>query len=164
MNLLLGYYPPDKGIITIGKASTDEIKDLNSYITIMRQDPVLFNDTLRNNLCLYQDVPEEAMIEMLKKLNLDHFANKEGLDSLVLEGGSNFSGGERKRICLARTLLRKSPIIILDEPLANVDPETANQIADLTGNFEDTTLFVISHVHSQNWTNAFEHKVSVAGH
>lgn len=161
MNLLLGYYPPDQGALTMGGLPTHEVADLSSYISIMRQDPVLFSDTLRNNLSLYQPIPDDAMIRMLKKLNLLDFANTEALNRVIQEGGQNLSGGERKRICLARTLLRESPIIILDEPLANVDPETAFQIADLIATIQDRTLFVISHVYKSSWLDSFDHRVLV---
>ena len=105
--------------------------------------------------------PDAAMIAMLKSLNLHRFASPGGLDSLILEGGHNLSGGERKRICLARTLLRQSPILILDEPLANVDPQTAEDIARLIAGLKGRTLFVISHQHSPAWACAFERRVNL---
>ena len=160
MDLLLGYHQPNAGSVTLGGVPTTQVREMSSLITIMRQDPTLFNDSLRNNLCLYQDIPDDVMIDMLEKVNLHRFASRKGLDSIVLEGGSNLSGGERKRICLARTLLRGSPIIILDEPLANVDPETAERIVRLTNGLQGVTLFVISHQHSPLW-EAFEHRLIV---
>ncbi|MDD4080368.1 MAG: ABC transporter ATP-binding protein [Eubacteriales bacterium] len=161
INLLMGYYALNQGSLTLGGIEATNVRNLNGLITIMRQDPSLFNDTLRNNLSLYQNIQDDDMIKMLKNLNLHDFANPVGLDSLIQEGGSNLSGGERKRICLARTLLRGSPIVILDEPLANVDPETAVQIARLIASLEGVTLFVISHQQSPDWANAFEHHLIV---
>jgi len=161
MNLLLGYYRPDAGRLSIGGAAADRVKSPSELITILRQDPTLFNDTLRNNLSLYQPLSDAAMIAMLKSLNLQRFASPGGLDSLILEGGHNLSGGERKRICLARTLLRQSPILILDEPLANVDPQTAEDIAQLIAGLKGRTLFVISHQHSPAWACAFERRVNL---
>jgi len=161
MNMLLGYYQPDAGRLSIGGAAADRVKSPSELITILRQDPTLFNDTLRNNLSLYQSLPDAAMIAMLKSLNLHRFASPGGLDSLILEGGHNLSGGERKRICLARTLLRQSPILILDEPLANVDPQTAEDIAQLIAGLKGRTLFVISHQHSPAWACAFERRVNL---
>lgn len=161
MNLLLGYYQPVEGQVLVGGAQARQVQNATELITIMRQDPALFHDTLRNNLSLYQDMPDEKMIKMLGKLNLHRFASKEGLDSIILEHGSNLSGGERKRVCLARTLLRGSPIVILNEPLANVDPETAQQIVQMTNELKDVTLFMISHQHSPAWAEAFEHRFTI---
>ena len=83
-------------------------------IAIMRQDAMLFGDTLRNNLTMYRDIPDSELIAMLERLNLTKFASAEGLDTPIKEGGANLSGGERKRISLARTLLRKAPVFIID--------------------------------------------------
>lgn len=161
MNLLLGYYVPCEGRVTLGGVSSHQAAGISDLLTIMRQDPVLFHDSLRNNLSLYQNIDDNRMIKMLKNLNLHRFASDEGLDSIVLENGSNLSGGERKRICLARTLLRGSPVIILDEPLANVDPDTAQQIASVVTELSDVTLFVISHQHNPQWPDTFEHHITV---
>lgn len=119
------------GEILINGANAFCVKGLNERIAIMRQDPVLFNDTLRNNLTMYRDMGDDELIALLQKLNLSKFASREGLNAIISEGGSNLSGGERKRIALARTLLRKAPITIIDEPLANVDSETAEKIEDI---------------------------------
>ena len=161
MNLLMAYYRPEKGEVQISGVPVTDLQNLNSLVTIMRQEPVLFADSLRNNLCFYQDVPDEALIAMLRRLNLHRFASPEGLDHMLEEGGQNLSGGERKRICLARTLLRKTPIIILDEPLANVDPVSARMIEDCLAGLQDSTLFVISHQVSDDFTRLFDKRVRV---
>ncbi len=161
MNLLVAYYPPDRGTVTISGVPASHIANLNSLITIMRQEPVLFQDSLRNNLCFYQDFPDDALTSILSRLGLHRFANPQGLDYAIEEGGKNLSGGERKRICLARTLLRRTPILILDEPLANVDPDTARMIENTIASLEDTTLFVISHQVTAKWERAFEKRVTL---
>ena len=155
MNLLLGYYEPQSGEILINDSNAFCVKQLNEKIAIMRQDPVLFNDTLRNNLTMYRDMCDDELIALLQKLNLHKFATPEGLDSMIREGGSNLSGGERKRIALARTLLRKAPITIVDEPLANVDSETAEKIEDILAELSGGIVFVITHHFSDDKKKAF---------
>lgn len=155
MNLLLGYYEPQSGEILINDSNAFCVKQLNEKIAIMRQDPVLFNDTLRNNLTMYRDMCDDELIALLQKLNLHKFATPEGLDSMIREGGSNLSGGERKRIALARTLLRKAPITIVDEPLANVDSETAEKIEDIFTELSGGIVFVITHHFSDDKKKAF---------
>ncbi|SDZ11998.1 ABC transporter [Proteiniborus ethanoligenes] len=71
----------------------------------MRQDAILFEDTLRNNITMYQDVPDEKVISILSKVGLDSYANHDSLDMLILEGGTNLSGGEKRRVTLARSCL-----------------------------------------------------------
>ena len=76
-------------------------------------------------------------------------ANIESLDSMIKEGGANFSGGEKKRISLARALLRNTDILILDEPLANLDTATAEKIEDVLLAIENKTILIVSHQFTQ---------------
>ena len=138
MNLLLGYYEPRSGEILINGANALCVKGLNERIAIMRQDPVLFNDTLRNNLTMYRDMGDDELIALLQKLNLSKFASREGLNAIISEGGSNLSG-----------------ITIIDEPLANVDSETAEKIEDILSELSGGIVFVITHHFSEDKKKAF---------
>ena len=82
---------------------------------------------------------------MLKKLKLDKYANAEGLEMLVGSGGVVLSGGEQRKIGLARTLLANKNILILDEPLANLDQDSKDVIMNSIINIKDKTLIMISH-------------------
>lgn len=145
MNLLLDYYKPSSGVIKINHIPVNEIKDLNQIITVMRQDAVLFEDTLRNNITMYQNIAEEKIISVLSKVGLDNYAKGEKLDMLIHESGTNLSGGEKRRIVLARSILRETPILILDEPLANLDEKNAESIESYLTSIRDRTLIIISH-------------------
>jgi ABC-type multidrug transport system fused ATPase/permease subunit len=145
MNLLLNYYNPNSGTVKINGIPVNEIKNLNHIITVMRQDAILFEDTLRNNITMYQDVPDEEVINILSKVGLDGYANQDSLDMLILEGGTNLSGGEKRRITLARSVLRETSILILDEPLANLDEKNARAIESQLLSIKDRTLVIISH-------------------
>ena len=127
----------------------------------MAQQPMLFEDSLHNNLSMYQKLSDKEMISALKMVNLTSFADTAGLDSLIKEGGKNLSGGERRRICLARSLLRKTPVLILDEPLAEVDPDSVRMIEDLIISLRGVTLFVISHQVSPRFEAAFDLHIQV---
>ena len=140
VNLLLGYYDVTDGSITVdGNALTDPY----GLITVVRQEAVLFRDTLRNNLTMYREIPDGKLREVLRNVGLERFADS--LDLVVEEGGGNFSGGEKKRICLARALLRDTDVLILDEPLANLDQKAAEQIEDLLLGITDKTILMVSH-------------------
>lgn len=155
-NLLLKYYEADGGSISIGDIPLSNISNIYDYITVVRQDAVLFLDTLRNNLTMYQDYKDDVLIGQLKRLGLDKYANGEGLDMVITEDGSNLSGGERKRVCLARALLRESNVIILDEPLANLDDATALSIENEIFQIRDKTVLVVSHQFSKENIRRFD--------
>ena len=90
---------------------------------------------------------------------MEKFANRDTLDSVVEESGVNFSGGEKKRICLARALLRNTDLLILDEPLANLDSTTAERIEDLLLSIDNKTLLVVSHQFGSEKLSAFDEVV-----
>ena len=117
---------------------------------------MLFHDSLRNNLTMYRDIPDETLVETLQTLGLDKFAKKDALDAMVTENGANLSGGEKKRICLARELLRDTDVLILDEPLANLDDATAGMIEDLLLSIEGNLLLVVSHQFSERKLPSFD--------
>jgi len=162
VNLLLRYYNADSGEIEVDGESISNVGSTYDLMTVVRQEAVLFNDTLRNNLTMYQDVPDGNLIKILERLGLGKFANKEALDSIVVESGTNLSGGEKKRVCLARALLRDTDILILDEPLANLDDETAELIEDLLLSIKNKTMLVVSHQFNETKKSGFNNVLDFA--
>lgn len=149
VNLLLRYYDVTGGKITIDGTPISAYGSTYEAMTVVRQEAVLFHDTLRNNLTMYGDVSDSRLMETLKSLGLGRFANARSLDMVITENGANLSGGEKKRICLARALLRDTGVLILDEPLANLDEETAGKIEDLLLSISGRLLLVVSHQFSE---------------
>lgn len=149
VNLLLRYYDADSGRIEIDGTPIGEAGDPYGLMTVVRQEATLFCDSLRHNLTMYRDIPEELLLDVLKHVGLDRLANHQALDSPVTEGGANFSGGEKKRICLARALLRDTDVLILDEPLANLDAAAVDRIEELLLSIPDRTMIVVSHQFSE---------------
>lgn len=156
INLLLRYYDVTDGSIEIDEVPLSEYCSTYDCMTVVRQEAVLFHDSLRNNLTMYQDIPDEKLIEVLQTLGLSKFAGKAALDVTIEENGANLSGGEKKRICLARALLRDTDILILDEPLANLDDTTAGMIEDLLLSIEGKLLLVVSHQFTEEKLSAFD--------
>lgn len=155
VNLLLRYYDVNKGELLIDGEAIEDFDSTYDCVTVVRQEAVLFHDTLKNNLTMYQDISDKKLIRLLCDLGLNKYASTEALNSVVTENGTNFSGGEKKRICLARALLRNTDVLILDEPLANLDEDTAKKIEDIVLNISDRTVVVVSHQFSEEKVGEF---------
>ncbi len=156
VDLLLRYYDVTAGRITVDGVPLEEYDTTYGAITVVRQEAVLFRDTLRNNLTMYRDIDDGRLMETLRSLGLGRFAGGKALDGLITENGANLSGGEKKRICLARALLRDTDVLILDEPLANLDEETAGKIEQLLLSIDGRLLLVVSHQFTPERAAAFD--------
>lgn len=159
LNLLLCYFDPVDGSIELDGIPIGEFGNTYGLMTVVRQEATLFRDTLRNNLTLYQPIPDARLTEVLHCVGLARLTD--ALDEPVDENGGNFSGGEKKRICLARALLRDRPVLLLDEPLANLDPDTAQRIEDLLLSIPDKTMIVVSHQFTESKLQQFNRVVDM---
>lgn len=161
VNLLLRYYDVSNGRIEVDGIPISEYRSTYDSITVVRQEAILFHDTLRNNLTMYRNIADSRLINILQSLGLNRFADVHSLDEMIAENGSNLSGGEKKRICLARALLRDTDVLILDEPLANLDEATAGKIEDLLFTITDKLLLVVSHQFTTSKIELFDGVLSL---
>jgi len=162
INLMLNYYSDYQGEILLNKDNIKEIINIYPYVTVVRQDAALFHDTLRNNLNMYNNnISDNQIIKVLKLVNLQKYANEEALNEMVLEGGLNLSGGEKKRISVARGLLRNTDILIFDEPLANLDDDNVSNLENFLLSIEGKVLIIVSHQFSQEKMDYFDNVINL---
>ena len=150
-NLIARFWDVDSGEIMIGgiKIKNMKTETLLSYISMVFQDVYLFHDTVYNNIKVGKnDATREEIISAAKSAQCHEFITKleNGYDTMVGEGGSTLSGGEKQRISIARAILKDAPIVLLDEATASLDPENElliqNAIQELV---KSKTLIVIAH-------------------
>ena len=150
LSLIRGDRTPISGSVTLGGVPTSEFGDsISDYIGLIQQNTYLFNETLFENLTMGDPaITREQAIQALEAVGLKPLLDKlpQGLDTRSDEAGLRFSGGERQRIALARVLLRDTPIVLLDEPMVGLDPQTERTLLDtLFRVFADRTLVMVTH-------------------
>ncbi len=150
-NLMARFWDVDKGEVLLGGKNVKDYSfdSLMSNFSFVFQRVYLFEDTIANNIRFGEpDAPMEKVIEAAKKARCHDFIMSlpDGYDTIIGEGGASLSGGEKQRISIARAIMKDSPIIILDEATANVDPENE---AELTKAIEELTknktIIMIAH-------------------
>ena len=151
LNLIPRFYNIDNGEIKIDNQSINECKifSLRKNISLVSQDTTLFDDTIKNNIAYANlDASQEEIEEAAKYSFADEFIEKLPLkyETLIGENGVRLSGGEKQRLSIARAILKKSPIILLDEATSSLDAETENKIQKaITFLTKGRTTIVIAH-------------------
>jgi ATP-binding cassette subfamily B protein len=151
MSLIVRLFEPTRGEILIDGRPIRSIRlaSLRDQFAVLSQDTHLFAGTVRQALQPRGTARDEiALWRALKLVSLDEFVRQSpgGLDTLLGEDGVNLSGGQRRRLALARAFLLNRPILLLDEPLANVDAESAAVILDAIDELRRvSTCFAVSH-------------------
>ena len=148
--LLYGLWQAEKGQIRFNGIDVKhlDVNSLRKHITVVTQDPVMFNDTIKNNISLESDYGDEEIYNVCKAVQLSDILNElpQGLEENLGEQGNKLSGGQKQRIALARALLEKSEIIILDEVTSALDNITqATLMKSIEPILKEKTTIIITH-------------------
>ena len=150
LQLIAGILQPSSGQMFLNDISSHHFDwfKFRNKISYVHQDVFLFSDSIRNNILFgVKDVSNEDLLHIAKKVHiLDEVQGfKHGFDTIIGEGGITLSGGQKQRIALARALIRKPSILLLDDALSNVDSSTEIKIMNyITNNLKNTAIFLTS--------------------
>lgn len=151
LRLIARFWDIDSGSISIGN---NELSSINpetwlKNISMVLQEVYLFNQSIRDNILFGRhDATEEEMIEAAQKASCHDFIMQlpDGYDTIVGEGGSTLSGGEKQRISIARAILKNAPILLLDEPTSSLDTKNEDLVQNAISNLvKDKTVVMIAH-------------------
>jgi len=151
VNLIPRFYDPTEGLVLIDEVDIRQISiaRLRSQIAIVTQEPILFNDTVRNNIAYgTPGASDQQIADAAEAAYADGFIRSfpDGFNTSTGELGGRLSGGQRQRLCIARALLKDAPILILDEATSSLDSESETLVQRALGNLmQGRTTFVIAH-------------------
>ena len=151
LNLIPRFYQPQSGDIRIDNQSIFDvtIDSLRSHISLVSQETTLFDDTIKNNIkYANENATDDEIKEVARLSNSEEFIEKlpNKYETLIGENGIRLSGGEKQRISIARAMIKKSSIILLDEATSSLDSETETKIQEaLNTLIQDKTTVVIAH-------------------
>jgi ATP-binding cassette, subfamily C, bacterial CydC len=150
-NLLLRFLDPDEGRVTLAGRDVRELRqeDVRGTFAVAGQNAHVFNSTIRANLALARPGASDAELEqVLHRARIGDWVASlpDGLETLVGEEGTKLSGGQRQRLTVARALLSDAPVLVLDEPTAHLDAETAEVLVrDVLDAADDRSVLLITH-------------------
>lgn len=147
LNLIMGNYPSYGGSVTVGGKEIRQVRpdSIFDVISVIQQNVFIFDDTVVQNICMFREFDREQIDRAVKGAGLSGLIREKGEGYACGEGGSCLSGGERQRIAIARSLLRKSPVLLVDEATSALDAETAESVTDAILNIRGLTRLVVTH-------------------
>lgn len=147
LSLLTGENMPTAGQVTLdGVSLTDAAPEsVAAMMAHVQQSVFIFDDDIRRNITMFRDFPEDAVQEAIRRSGLTELIARRGLDAPCGENGSALSGGEKQRISIARCILRRASILLMDEATAALDAATAREVMDAIMALEGMTRIVVTH-------------------
>ena len=147
LSLLMASYPTYSGSILYDGRELRDVNssDLYEIESIIQQNVFVFNATIRDNITMFREFPEDEIENAIRLSGLSELIAEKGADYLCGENGSGLSGGEKQRISIARSLLKKSQVLLVDEATAALDAETAFRVSSAILSLDGITAIVVTH-------------------
>lgn len=147
LNLLMGGYDGYEGSITIDGHELRGVDagSLYDLVSLIDQNVFLFDDTIRANVTMFRDFPDAAVDDAVRRAGLAELVAEKGADFRCGENGALLSGGERQRVSIARALLRRTPVLLVDEATAALDNQTARAVGEEILGLSGLTRVVVTH-------------------
>jgi len=147
LNLLMASWPDYSGTIRYDESDLRDITGQSLYelISVIQQNVFVFNASIRDNITMFSEFPKEAVDRAIELSGLSALIAEKGEDYLCGENGSGLSGGEKQRVSIARSLLKNSQVLLVDEATAALDAQTAFQVSDSILSLDGITRIVVTH-------------------
>ena len=147
LNLLMGGSADYRGSITLGGTELREVSTESLYeiMSVIQQNVFVFNASIRDNVSMFRDFPQEELDEAIRRAHLNELIEARGDGYLCGENGCGLSGGEKQRVSIARSLLKRSSVLLVDEATAALDAETAAQVSGDILDLDGVTRIVVTH-------------------
>ncbi len=147
LDLLMASHHEYSGSINYDETELKSIRSeaLYDMISVIQQNVFIFNASIRDNITMFSDFSDEAVDKAIEMSGLAELIRDRGEDYLCGENGSGLSGGEKQRISIARSLLKKSPVLLVDEATASLDTQTAAQVTSAILGLDGITRIIVTH-------------------
>ena len=147
LNILLGINKPNEGSVQIDGVSVSSISphNISDLFSVVQQNVFIFDTTIENNVTMYKHFDQDIVNKAIKFSGLSNICNARGTRYMCGENGKNLSGGEKQKVSIARTLIKQTPIIIMDEATASLDTETTFEVENAILELTNTTRIIVTH-------------------